>query len=182
MKSAFPLGARLATSQGFTGRVETVFISAEAAYSAQIAHRRVRLAVKLDPPAVAPHLWLRVRIGKPFPRPLFHYFLVAPGGRSGAMIAERDAVRLPSRAAVASPRFELGDIIVDPYGFVAMITSIHRQLASAIQSGVIAPGWFELQEQRPSSKRQPFYGCTGDRGFGGVLIGEAEVRLAGRPD
>jgi hypothetical protein len=167
VKLKFQLGQRVATPQGFIGRVEGLFISADEAYGAQIAHRRVRLAVKLEQPAGFPHR-------RP-PTPSFHYFLVAPGGRSGAMIAEGDGKPLSSRAAHTSPRYALGTRVVDPYGFVATITAIYRRLESAIQAGVISPGWFELQERRPASKRQPFYGCTGEKGVGGVLVGEAEI-------
>lgn len=172
MPPTFALGQRVLTTGGLRGTVESVFLTAAHAWMAQIARPRVRLRAKLEEPAVLP----KPRLGRPFPRPAFHYFVVAANRRDAAFVPESDLTAAAKRPAAPRPKFRLGASATAPWDFTGTITSAHRQFRSAVLAGLVGPGWFRAQQRRPTSARQVFYGLCGDRGVGSVLAGEAEMK------
>ena len=156
--------------------VESVFLTAAHAWMAQIARPRVRLKAKLDEPRPYPAALPRPRLGRPFPRPAFHYFVVATNRRDGTFVAESDLAAVSKPPASPRPKFRLGASATAPWDFDGVVTSAHRQFRSAVLAGLVGPGWFRAQQRRPKSARQVFYGLSGDRGVGSVLAGEAEMK------
>lgn len=172
----FGLGQRVTAVGGLRGTVESVFLTAAHAWMAQIAKPRVRLRAKLDEPKPFPEALPRPRVGRPFRRPAYHYFVVAANRRDGAFVAEADLTAVSKPPASPRPKFLLGASATAPWDFDGVITSTHRQFRSAVLAGLVGPGWFQAQQRRPRSARQVFYSLSGDRGVGGVLAGEAEMK------
>ncbi|MCC6741201.1 MAG: hypothetical protein IT452_19325 [Planctomycetia bacterium] len=170
MGPKFGLGQRVATADGLRGTVESVFLTAAHAWMAQIARPRFRLRARV--PDQDPTRLPRPRVGRPFPRPAFHYFVVS--GATGGFVAEAELQLVSGRSAPT--KFPLGASATAPWDFRGVVTALHRNFRSAVLCGLVGPGWFAAQQLRPRSKRQPFYSLTGDRGFGSVLAGEAELR------
>lgn len=168
----FRLGQRVVVAGGLRGTVESVFLTPAHAWMAQVARPRVRLRAKLEETAALP----APRLGRPFPRPAFHYFVVATNRRDGAFVSEAGLTAAAKRPAAPRPRFRLGASASAPWDFHGVVTSAHLQFRSAVLAGLVSPGWFRAQQRRPRSARQVFYGLCGDRGVGGVLAGEAEMK------
>ena len=174
MKPLFQLGEQLVCAPDFVGRLESIFIDEQAAYEAQIGWRRVRLRHKLVRPRTVKRR--EPRVGERPTRVQIHLFLVAPGRRVGAFVPESMAHHAPGRATpITLPRYHLGQWVLDAYGDPVMVRGIHRRFSSAVDCGVVARDWFDVQERRPATRLQPFYDG------GGRLVGEAEARpLPGR--
>lgn len=168
MGPKFGPGQRVVTAGGLRGTVESVFLTAAHAWMAQIARPRVRLVAKLEEPSSHP----KPRLGRPFPRPAFHYFVAS--GKRGAFVAEA-ALEAASKRPAPS-KYRLGSSATVPWDFHGVVTAVHRRFVSAVLCGLVGPGWFAAQAKRPRSRNQTFYSLTGDRGFGSVLAGEAEMR------
>ena len=77
-----------------------------------------------------------------------------------------------------NPRWSFGVTLRNRHGFVGAVDSIFVDYWSARCSGIIPKDWFEMQEIKPSTKDQVYYGLVALDGVGAVLSGEAELEEA----
>jgi len=72
------------------------------------------------------------------------------------------------------PKYSFGDVLRCA-DFVGRVDSIYADYWSALACGIVPAGWFEMQNRRPSTKDQVFYGLVALNGYGAILAGEMEV-------
>ena len=65
-----------------------------------------------------------------------------------------------------------------PEGFVGRVDTIYADYWAALDVFIVPPGWFEMQNVKPLTKDQIFYGLTALDGSGAILAGENDVEEA----
>lgn len=84
-----------------------------------------------------------------------------------------------------TPRFSFGQTLRadtsrgdDGSPFVGRVDAIYADYWSCLGSGIVSPGWFEVQERPPSTPDQCFYSLVELDGIGAVVAGERECSEA----
>ena len=80
------------------------------------------------------------------------------------------------------PKFQLGALVVDRHGEEGAIEAAYVDLAAAEGSGVIenAARWLAVQEKRPKTSVKGVWYAVVCKSGGQVLVGEKDLKLAGR--
>ena len=76
-----------------------------------------------------------------------------------------------------TPKFKLGQRVIERYGSLGVIDVVYANFASAVNALAVPSGWYEMQTRPPKTPKSGFWYSVVLDEAGAVLAGEDDLEV-----